>query len=182
MNKYYKIFIAFVLVLGLWIGLNGWDPANPLTANAQEPPLGDILEGVLEEVREEIKQDIKTDVRRETSEVVAEELVSPSDSLSGVYVDFSEPDDPVTCSLNFTQSSVAGRCTGENDVATISGSSMDEVLYFFDFQLTETEPPCSGSGTGKFTVVGTGEPGTKLLVTILTDPCGPTDSFILVKQ
>ena len=36
MNKYYKIFIAFVLVLGLWIGLNGWGPANPLIAYAQE--------------------------------------------------------------------------------------------------------------------------------------------------
>ena len=68
-------------------------------------------------------RDIKTDIRRETNEVVAEEQLSPSDSLSGIYVSFDE--DPTTCSLSITSSSVAGRCAGENDVATVSGTSRD---------------------------------------------------------
>ncbi len=182
MNKYFKIFLAFVLVLGLWVGLNGLGPTSPLTANAQDDLLEDILEGVLEEVREEIKQDIKTDVRRETSEVVAEERVSPSDSLTGVYVGLID-DELVTCSLTITPSSLVGRCTGnDGTVATLSGSSGDGIFYPFSFQISA---PCIGSGSGSAEVVsGTGEPGTVILVKLFdATACTATENdAFLVKQ
>jgi len=171
MNKYYKIIIAFVWVLGLWVGLNGLGPTSPLTANAQDDLLEEILEGVLEEVREEIKQDIKTDVRQETSEVVAEERVSPSDTLSGVYVGLVD-DDPITCTFTFTPSSIVGTCTGDDGSATLSGS-FDGVKYNFSIQLSLTDPVCNASGSGTAKVIsGTGEPGTTLFVTLFVDFMG----------
>ncbi|MCH7652001.1 MAG: hypothetical protein IIA63_12710, partial [Nitrospinae bacterium] len=176
MNKYYKIFIAFVLVLGLWVGLNSLGPASPLPANAQDDLLEDILEGVLEEVREEIKQDIKIDVRRETSEVVAEEQVSPSDSFSGLYVGLIGGD-PNTCTFTITPSSLVGRCTFVDGSATISGSSGDGIVYTFSFKLSQTTPPCSASGSGTVKVVsGTGGPGTEILVTAGATACGGAGS------
>jgi len=185
MNKYCKDFIAFVLVSGLWVGLNSLGPASPPPASADdalsEEILEEILEGVLEEVREEIKQDIKTDVRRETTEVVAEEKVSPSNSFTGVYVGLID-DELVTGSLTITPSSVVGRCTGaEGSVVTVSGSSGDGIFYSFDFQLSA---PCIDTGDGSAEVLsGTGEPGTIILVKLDDTACTPQENdAILVKQ
>ena len=144
MNKYYKILIAFVLVSGLWVGLNSLGPTSPLTVNAQDDLLEEILEGVLEEVREEIKQDIKTDVRRETTEVVAEERVSPSNTFTGVYKGLID-DDPITCTFTITPSSIVGTCTGPDGSATLSGSSGDGIFYSFSIQVSLTDPVCNAS-------------------------------------
>jgi hypothetical protein len=149
------------------------------SAYAQNDP-SDVMESLMGEIRNEVNRDIKSNVRSDTREVLGEDRIIPPDSPTGFYIDPEEDD--FFCNFTFTSSSMAGRCNGEGDTVTLSGTSSDGILYLFTFQLTETNPPCSGSGTGDFKVDGTGEPGTKLLGNIISDPCGPPDSFILIKQ
>ena len=123
----------------------------------------EIMEEIMEEVREEIKQDIKKDVRQETSEVVAEEQLSPSNSFSGIYLFIDPVDGPFVCNLTITPTNITGSCGDITDaITTFSGSSIDGIFYNFNYTFTDIEFSCGPvPGTGTATVVsGTGEPGT----------------------
>lgn len=167
-----------------------------LAAPAVAIEMDELMDDVLDGVRQETRENVKIQVQQETREVIAEEQVIPSNTLSGLYVGASLDDghpNTITCTLNFgkpsgpsSSTTFSGTCTDDegNRVAvsgTVTGSS-------FTITLTEVFTadgicaPGTETSTGSGTISGSGEPGTTITGTA-GDTCDTgTSSFRLTKN
>jgi len=176
-----------ILTLFLTTGVLAFQSGFGGLAFAQINP-EDIMEELMGEIRDEINQDIKTEVRRQTTETVAEEELSPSNTFSGVY--FGILDDGVIdiCNVTITQTSITGSCTNPGELLTVTPFGGDLATGFtFSYVFTESDPPCGpDTGMGTATLIsGTGEPGTTFKVTLamsMTSGCITPEVIFYVKQ
>ncbi len=143
--------------------------APPVVAVEMDELMDDVMDGVRQEVRDSIKQQ----VQQETREVLAEEQVIPSNTLSGTYAGTIFDDDgtnSLACNISFGTGSsgihFSGTCTdGEGNRSTISGTLSGTSI---SFTVTETFtadgfcPSGTETGSGSATLSGTGEPGTTI--------------------
>lgn len=182
MTIYSRISRPILFFLILTAGLMGFHLVfnGKAAAQGSEKIMEDVMQDLMGEIRDEVNQDIKTKVRQDTAEVVAEETLSPSNTLSGFYVG-SNQDGTITCTLTITPSSVSGSCPEPGGGVTLSGTSLDGIFYTFSF----FDAFCgdnTGSATAKL-LSGTGEPGTTLEINVITPTCGGVmETFKLVKQ
>ena len=155
--------------------------------------MDELMEDVLDGVRQETRQSIQQQTKQETREVLTEEQVIPSSSLSGTYfgtVVFGPGDsNTFTCSFSSTGSRTSGSftasCTSTDTEAINHSFSMSGTFSnsTFSFSITETTPTCPGTRTasGSGTISGEGAPGTTFTGSY-GGTCGDsTGSFSMVK-
>lgn len=146
--------------------------------------MDDVLQGIQQETRQSVKQQVKS----ETQEVLAEERVIPSRGLSGLYTGTDEDDgSDILCNFNFSGNTFNATCTSSEDGnrAEVSGTVNGNQITF-NFTIFETDPTCTGQGTGTGIFSGGGEPGTSLHLTVSDTQCDQpgegADSFTLTKS